>query len=108
MTLADRLGRRILLLRHELGLSQAELARRAGMKATEISRYETGATLPTLPTVARLADALQVELAELVVFNQRTPLTMRMRALLDRLRDEPVELQIAVIEELNAILDRPG
>ena len=35
-------------------LSQAELARRAGTSQPAIARYETGETLPTLPTLERL------------------------------------------------------
>lgn len=46
-------------------LSQAELARRAGTSQPALARYETGATLPTLPTLERLLSAcgkqLQIE-----------------------------------------------
>jgi predicted nucleotidyltransferase/DNA-binding XRE family transcriptional regulator len=35
-------------------LSQAELARRAGTSQPALARYETGATLPSLPTLERL------------------------------------------------------
>ena len=36
------------------GLSQVELAKRAGTSQPALARYETGATLPTLPTLERL------------------------------------------------------
>ena len=36
------------------GLSQAELAARVGTSQPALARYETGATLPTLPTLERL------------------------------------------------------
>jgi uncharacterized protein len=39
------------------GLSQAELARRAGTSQPALARYETGVTLPTLPTLERLLAA---------------------------------------------------
>lgn len=43
--------------RAEVGLSQAELAARAGTSQPALARYETGATLPTFPTLERLLRA---------------------------------------------------
>jgi len=40
--------------RTRAGLSQAELARRAGTSQPALARYETGAALPTIPTLERL------------------------------------------------------
>jgi predicted nucleotidyltransferase len=40
--------------RQRAGLSQIELARRAGTSQSALARYETGAALPTLPTLERL------------------------------------------------------
>lgn len=39
------------------GFSQAELAERAGTSQPALARYETGATLPMLPTLERLLSA---------------------------------------------------
>ena len=39
------------------GLSQAELAKRASTSQPALARYETGTTLPTLPTLERLLSA---------------------------------------------------
>jgi predicted nucleotidyltransferase/DNA-binding XRE family transcriptional regulator len=39
------------------GFSQAELAARAGTSQPALARYETGVTLPTLPTLERLLSA---------------------------------------------------
>lgn len=39
------------------GLSQAQLADRAGTSQPALARYESGATLPTLPTLERLLSA---------------------------------------------------
>jgi len=46
--------------RTELGWSQAELARVAGMQSQAISRLELGGTTPTLPLIKRIARALGV------------------------------------------------
>ena len=52
-------------LRLEQFLSQAELARRAGVHALTITRLEAGTTTPSTRTVRALADALGVEPREL-------------------------------------------
>jgi predicted nucleotidyltransferase len=44
-------------------LTQAELARRAGVTQSVISAYESGARQPSLPTLARLVAATGLELA---------------------------------------------
>jgi uncharacterized protein len=43
--------------RTHAGLSQAALARKAGTSQPALARYETGAALPTLPTLERLLQA---------------------------------------------------
>lgn len=48
-------------LRLERFLSQAELARRAGVHALTVTRLEAGATAPSTRTVRALADALGIE-----------------------------------------------
>lgn len=44
--------------REELGLSQRQLAERAGMTQPGIARFEAGGTTPTIPVLERLATAL--------------------------------------------------
>ncbi|WP_371783199.1 helix-turn-helix domain-containing protein [Streptosporangium subroseum] len=56
------LGQRVYDRRMELGLSQAELAERAGMTQPQVSRLETGGVTPTLTLLRRLARALDAEL----------------------------------------------
>ncbi|SDT78758.1 helix-turn-helix domain-containing protein [Actinoplanes derwentensis] len=56
------LGQAVYDRRTVLGISQAELAARAGTTQTVISRLEGGAVTPTLPLLHRLASALQGEL----------------------------------------------
>lgn len=60
----ERLGEALTVLRILQRLSQAELAQRAGIKATQVSRYETGQVLPQLPQLERLLDALGVGLPQ--------------------------------------------
>ncbi|MDQ3990029.1 MAG: helix-turn-helix domain-containing protein [Actinomycetota bacterium] len=60
--LAFDLGRRVRELRVRQGLSQTELARRAGMTQPAVARFEAGGTVPTLPVLERLARSLGVQL----------------------------------------------
>ncbi|ARZ65781.1 helix-turn-helix transcriptional regulator [Streptomyces sp. HU2014] len=49
--------------RVQLGMSQAELAARAGTGQAFVSRVESGKTIPTLPVLQRLATALECDVA---------------------------------------------
>jgi transcriptional regulator with XRE-family HTH domain len=62
ISLGDNLRR----LRHEAGLTQEELGSRAGVQMADVSRYESGNRDPRISTVARLAAALEVPIAELL------------------------------------------
>jgi transcriptional regulator with XRE-family HTH domain len=54
--------------RNEAGLTQEELARRAGLDQSTVSRLETGSRTSPLPLVARaLAEALGVRVEDLVL-----------------------------------------
>ncbi|MGI5283957.1 helix-turn-helix domain-containing protein [Nonomuraea polychroma] len=55
-------GEAVRLRREELGLTQAELAERAGLKQPAVARFEAGGTMPTIPMLERLAEALEVRL----------------------------------------------
>ncbi|MGW1728953.1 helix-turn-helix domain-containing protein [Streptomyces sp. NPDC002306] len=61
-SLAFTLGQMVYDRRAELGLTQTELATRAGMKQPAISRIEGGGTVPTVPLLRRLAKALDADL----------------------------------------------
>ena len=56
----DRIGLRILTLRKMREWSQDELARRAGLQRTHISRIEQGKYAVTLETVQAIAEALDM------------------------------------------------
>jgi transcriptional regulator with XRE-family HTH domain len=51
--------------RAELGLSQAQLAKEAGISPRQLARYEAGEQQPLLSAAVNLADALQISLAQL-------------------------------------------
>lgn len=51
--------------RHELGLSQKELAHRSGLNRTYISQLEQGTRNISLESAENLAEALKITLSEL-------------------------------------------
>ena len=69
--MSDR-GERIRAARLEAGLSQAELARRAGTSQPAVNRYEQGRTVPTVGTTERLVSACQTRIrpSELLANNR--------------------------------------
>jgi len=56
------IGRAVRERRIALGLTQAELATRAGMTQSALSRLEGGGSVPTIPVLDRLASAMGTEL----------------------------------------------
>jgi transcriptional regulator with XRE-family HTH domain len=63
-----RFGRRIRGLREAMGISQEELADRAGMHRTYLGGIERGERNPALKNISALAKALEVDIAELFKF----------------------------------------
>jgi DNA-binding XRE family transcriptional regulator len=52
-------ARDILRARRKLGLSQVELARRAGIRPETLNRIEQGKNKPSIPTIAKIDRALR-------------------------------------------------
>lgn len=66
MDLVQLLGKNVRRLRIEQGLSQEELAFRAGMKRSYLSDLERGVRNPTVRAMGRLADALGLRAPALI------------------------------------------
>jgi len=62
----DYIGKNILRVRNELGVSQKELARRAGVGAASISKVEKGRSTSAISIIVKLAIALGVPVSLLV------------------------------------------
>lgn len=60
-------GQRLSAARHTRGLSQATVARRAGIAASYLSRIENGKVQPTYVTLMRIVRALRVDLDRILV-----------------------------------------
>ena len=68
------IGNNIHMVREAAGISQTELANRIGSNKSAISRYENGMQKPSLDTLMRVADALDVDLIDLLKENTTLPL----------------------------------
>ena len=54
-----KLGKKIKLARVEADLTQTQLAQKIKSKQKSISRYETGASLPSIETLVKISKALK-------------------------------------------------
>lgn len=70
------LGDRIRKLRKELGMSQAELAKKIGMHPRQLPRYEIGTGKPSIDTLKKLARYLEVS-SDYLLFGEDNDLKRR-------------------------------
>ncbi|HEV2379446.1 MAG TPA: helix-turn-helix transcriptional regulator [Terriglobia bacterium] len=84
------IGQRLRLLREEKALSQGDIEKASGLLRCYISRVEHGHTVPSLETLERFADALEVPLYRLFYEGQDAPATPHLtpRRSLEELADE--------------------
>lgn len=87
--------------RARAGLSQAELASRAGLSTEFVSRVERGATLPSLPTLMRVCAVLGCTPDDLLL-EEATP--QNLRALQYRMASASPELAARVLWVADAVL----
>ena len=75
------LGRNIAARRKALDMTQADFAERLGTDTVTISRFERGSHLPSLLRLERIAEALEMPLAELLSqsTNLRTDQTLQIQ-----------------------------
>lgn len=77
--LKELVSRRILELRHQRSMTQTELADLVGTGKPHISELEHGKTSPGIGLLAKLAEALQVEPADLLREGDAKPSRRRER-----------------------------
>lgn len=57
----EHLGLSLMVMRELKGVSQAELARRAGIGKSQLSKYENGKELPKLDSLQKVLEALEAD-----------------------------------------------
>ncbi len=87
-------GQRLAAARLQRGLAQTDVAERAGLAPSYVSRIENGKVQPTLPTLMKLVRVLGADLSEIVGPEPRPatrqgpcPVTARGTCLLDLIAD---------------------
>lgn len=66
MDVRARVGRNVRRARHDRGLSQEELADRAAVHQTYLSGVERGRRNPTVTVLQKIAEALDLDIEDLV------------------------------------------
>lgn len=97
MNRKELIGRRLRELRRKKGLSQEALSEKAEITSNYLSRLERGTENPTLDTLIRIADALEIEMWEMFDFGH-TIGRKDLKSLLNKLAGEAEEeeLRLAV------------
>jgi len=106
--LPQRLGRNIAKRRKQIGWTQANLAERMKMEPESISRFERGATLPSLATLELLAGELNVTVAELLAECPDTAYSeaQRISGWLSKLQPDARKIVLDGLQKLCALLSR--
>ena len=100
MSVKELIGRRIKEARQAKGLSQEALSEKIGMSAKYLSSVERGKENPTLDTLVKLADALEIETSELFNYqHKKSPEELRqlVSRLMDEGHDEKLRLMAKII-----------
>jgi len=69
----QQLGKRLRHLRHDRGLTLAQLGRQVGLSASYLSQIERGVTMPSLSNLTAIARTLNVEVAHFFENDISTP-----------------------------------
>ena len=94
-TFESLIGAKIAHYRALAGLTQAELAKKAGVSSAYVSHIETGVKKPTFRLTVKIAKALKVDWKELAI----SPITKKIESL-----DIPEQEK----QKLNAVLNNIG
>lgn len=106
--LPQRLGRNIAKRRKQIGWTQANLAERMKMEPESISRFERGATLPSLATLELLAGELNVTFADLLAECSDSAYSeaQRVSGWLSKLQPDVRKVVLDGLQKLCALLSR--
>lgn len=97
------IGNVIRSYRAERGLSQGDIERRTGLLRCYLSRVENGHTVPSLETLAKIAEALDITLADFFPGSE-TPSERDAQKMLGELSEEEVRF-LAEIKKYSSTLN---
>ncbi|MFC6197806.1 helix-turn-helix domain-containing protein [Ponticaulis profundi] len=109
-------GENLKFLRSQAGFTAAGLAERSGMSVNSINSYEIGRSNPSLRAAQRLADALGVEIKDLLfpseeeldraIVDARSDIAEKLAQLVQEMDKESAEALLRVAERLKPSSDR--
>src|SRR5579863_8579871 len=109
------IGEVIKSYRADRGLSQGDIERRTGLLRCYLSRVENGHTVPSLETLAKIAEAMEISLADFFPGSD-TPGDRETRKMLGELSEEEIrfladddkKLVLAMIRKMATITPPPS
>lgn len=102
--LRRKLGARLKEIRKARGLTQESLAEKVDLTPQYLSRLEAGHQSPSVETVARLAEALDLELCELFDFGHQgtvKEVRERLRKLIQESNEQKLRLGLKLLHALS-------
>jgi transcriptional regulator with XRE-family HTH domain len=104
MQIGRRLGQNVAERRKALNWTQDQLAERLGVEAETVSRFERGATLPSLPKLEQIARVLKARSADLLSesSSERTDQAIRISTWLEGLAERD---RIFVVDHVKRLCD---
>jgi len=107
-SLAARLGKNIMRGRKALGLTQEQMAVELKVEPATVSRFERGATLPSIPTLERISEILGTTMGELLEEGKPRQFTEteQLAALLRPLSDSDRAFTREILEKLSTHLSK--
>ena len=107
----EHIGNRIRTFRQTLGISQERLAELADISAPHMSHIETGRTKLSLPTLVRVANALNVSVDELLCGSLTQGKALMQNEFSDLLSDctvEEIGFILSIVKALKKALQGRG
>ncbi|MBI3399550.1 MAG: helix-turn-helix transcriptional regulator [Deltaproteobacteria bacterium] len=93
-------GTRMKELRKNIGLSQEQLAEKAEVSSKYISRIEMGQHFPSIDTLVKLANALNVELKDFFEFSPETRNPKELKKLIGNMLNDSDEDKLRLLAKL--------
>ena len=96
-------GKRIKELRKQKKLTQEQLGELVGIDYKQIGNIETGTYFTTMPTLEKIANALEVEIVELFNFNHnknKDQLLKEIITLLENAQEEKIRFIYRIVKDI--------
>ena len=109
--ISKKVGLNIRKLRLIKGISQEKLALHAGIHPAYLGRLERGEKCPTVETIFKISEALEIDASEILLFESKTEQkTMkedaRIKVVMNKLPMEKQEKIVDIIENIAKLIEK--